>query len=949
MKTFALAAILMLVFCAAFPFGKNKIVYYTYDWKIIESPHYRIFLSKDMLDLSNLIIDTAEGIYIHHAAAFNYQPKKKIKIIMFDNQIDFQENNIEPWTSPDEGGFTEFIRGRVVVPYSAQYSDFYHVMAHEITHAFQGYLWGKGEINRFSLQDIEIPLWLIEGSAEFNSIGVDEECEMIIADGLINGKLPSLKKLSDLSELDPADYFYVYKEGQIFYSFVREKYGTDAYAGLNASIAGQKKFDNVLTNFFKMNLEELNSEFFDYLHKKYFPPVSNLSSVDIVSKRLIEEDSDFNMNPVSINSNRTAFISDRDINPSIIIYDSEKKSMETVIKSGFTEDFLEFQYGKKNNLSVSTNGLLCFTARSGGADAVYIYSLKNKKTDKIDLPFRTVSSPDISKDGQEIVFSAVSNGISSIYLFDRRSGSLSCVAGGVYFNGQPKFIDAGRIVFISNRRRGFKSPDTDLFIFNLDLNKYELVIGAGNSAGYPAVSPDGSKIAFIRSGVHPSLMIYSLRENRLYEEIVPTGGVFMPAFRSDGSILLAAYDKNRYNIYSYIPSYKKTVTNYYSSSSIIEPPEEPFTAAVSNSIVPYNPEISLDNVLGGFAVNSVFGAAAFGLVQLSDLLGDNKFQLLFSSAIVPDITFLDYFNADFTYISEQYRQNFGLHLFQYNNYFFEFSTFQEFYNMELPYYNTSGAFILYSYPFTTFDRVEAQAGYRGFEFATNITVDGTNTNYNPNYQDRNLITVSYVHDATMWDITGPIDGVRYELILTKSFYLYPQSLNYEKAVFDFRSYFMILPNLIQGYSFAVRGVAGKVFDTDKENSPFYLGGFNSIRGYDLWSFEGDNMFLLNFELRVPIIYDWTIGFPLPLKMPTIWGVFFWDFGSVWNDNYNPVFYETRNSLFYFNDLKSGLGFGLRIVLLPGIKLMVNFASPFDGESILPLDQWQTFWFIGIDF
>jgi outer membrane protein assembly factor BamA len=269
--------------------------------------------------------------------------------------------------------------------------------------------------------------------------------------------------------------------------------------------------------------------------------------------------------------------------------------------------------------------------------------------------------------------------------------------------------------------------------------------------------------------------------------------------------------------------------------------------------------------------------------------------------------------------------------------------------MEKAYAKTYGGFILYSYPFSTFDRIEAQSGYRGFNFITNVETDGSNIIYYYDYQNRNLMSLSYVHDSTLWDITGPIDGFRYELTLSKSFQFYQNSLNYEKAVFDFRSYFMILPNLISGYSFAFRAVAGKVFDTDKNKYPFYLGGFNSIRGYDIWSFQGDNMYLFNFELRIPFIYDWTIGFPFPIRMPTIWGVLFWDFGSVWNSEHALELFETRDNAAYLKDLKSGLGFGFRLVLMPAIKLMVNFATPYDGSPIPQLSAWQTFWLIGIDF
>jgi hypothetical protein len=38
-----------------------------------------------------------------------------------------------------------------------------------------------------------------------------------------------------------------------------------------------------------------------------------------------------------------------------------------------------------------------------------------------------------------------------------------------------------------------------------------------------------------------------------------------------------------------------------------------------------------------------------------------------------------------------------------------------------------------------------------------------------------------------------------------------------------------------------------------------------------------------------------------------------------------------------------------MVLIPGIKLMVDIATPYDGSKINNISTWQSFWLIGIDF
>lgn len=945
MRKFLWLLILLSAATSMHAFGKNKVVYQTYDWKVLDTEHFKIYLSESALAQSDQISGMAEEIFVHHSRAFNYVPDQKIRVVLYDNQIDFQQNNIVDWIGPGTGGFTEFVKGRVVVPYSPYYPDFRHVLSHELNHAFQGLLWGNGKFSLSMLRDIQVPLWMIEGAAEYNSIGVDSECETVIADGLINGVLPSLMKLTYLGQLENYEYYYIYKEGQMFYGFIGEKYGDKIFEKLNKNIAEFRELDIILSNTFQKSLPELNAEFFDYIRRKYYPEITRLSSVELKAKKVIREDSFFNMNPVSLPSNRVAFISDRDYYPAIMIYDRDRDSTEKVLRGGFDEEFLEFQYGKRNHLSVSTNGLLCFVSRSGGQDVIHLYDLNNRRVSRVELPYHVIYSPDISPDGGSIVFAAEADQRMGIYLYDIGKKRTSPLIVDNFFNSQPRFAGSNRIVLVSNRRKGVKSGDLDIYSYDVAAKRFEWLLDTGASDEFPAVSDDGNRIAFIRQDAHPALMVFDRKQKILYEEMVPEGGVSAPAFNKNGGVYLTAYRKNSYNLYEYFPQYKKRPANFVFLENWKEDQTIPWNSRPSNRVTRYYPEVSVDNLFGGFMINSSLGVAVLGMLRFSDLLGDDRYQLLMDSAIAVSDNFLDYVNVDFSYMNYRYRHNFGFRVFHYSNYFYEFTTFQEFFNMEPVYHSTYGVSGIYSFPFTTFDRIEADIGYRAFSYATNVQFNGSNFTYGLSNSSKPALSLAYVHDSTLWDVTGPVDGIRYEIILSKSFPLFTDSVNYEKIIMDFRSYFLLFP----GYSIALRGVAGKVLDTDKDSSPFTIGGYNSVRGYDLWSFSGDTMFLFNLEFRVPFISEWSLGFPLPIRLPTVWGAIFWDFGSAWNLDRPYEFWRVDNNVFHFVDLKSGLGFGFRLVLVPGIKVMVDIATPFDGATIPSLSLWRTFWFIGIDF
>ena len=666
----------------------------------------------------------------------------------------------------------------------------------------------------------------------------------------------------------------------------------------------------------------------------------------MTGKRLLESDSFLNINATALDENRTAFISDRMIYPSILIYDKQKKQLTRAVKGGFDEDYLEFHYGKRNNLSYATNGTLCFVSRSGGDDVIQLYSLTTRETKKIALPFRIVNSPDVSRDGKRVVFSASDKGKMDIYIWEIENKNLIQVTDDDFVDTQPRWLGDRQIVFTSNRKHGFDSENFDILVYDLDKRETTMTYDSGFSDYYPTVSRDYKQIAFIRETVHPSLMILNLTNGTVYEEIVPNGGIMSPAFSPSGGLLFSSFSQNTFNLYEYQPRYTRVFTNMQQPTNNVaiaqSVPHFPMLRLDTKS---YFPDFSVDNLIGTLVFNSSFGTSLIGVITMSDLLGDHRIQLAMDTTIQFQTNLLDYVNADLVYTYLKQRFDIGVHLYMFSNYFYQLNTFQSFYDMEKNYTQTWGGVAIFEYPFDTFNRFEASAGIQGFKYLTNRYLVGTNIVREYEVQNRNLIRAAFVHDSTLWDVTGPVDGTRYMLQLEKSFGLYPSSVDYFRIVLDYRAYLMLFP----GYSFAFHLAAGSIFGTDKDKMPFYLGGFNSVRGYDFWQFSGDSTAVVNLEFRFPLITRLQLGFPLPISLPIIWGVVFWDFGIVGNlgASFQPVEYSGTTML--FKDIKSGFGIGLRLVLLPGIKLMADFSAPYYGNGIAHISTWRSFFQVGVDF
>jgi outer membrane protein assembly factor BamA len=148
---------------------------------------------------------------------------------------------------------------------------------------------------------------------------------------------------------------------------------------------------------------------------------------------------------------------------------------------------------------------------------------------------------------------------------------------------------------------------------------------------------------------------------------------------------------------------------------------------------------------------------------------------------------------------------------------------------------------------------------------------------------------------------------------------------------------------------AMRFNFASIMGPDAFHQPFYIGGMDSIRGYNYDVFRGENLALAKFEFRFPFIDAIRFAFPIPILLRNLTGALYWDFGAVWDNPEMTVFAHYRGDELHFDAIKSGVGMGVRMNLFNYLKIIFDYASPFDGNSILPLERWRGYLSVGYDF
>jgi hypothetical protein len=147
-------------------FGRNKVQYESFDFRVFETPHFRLHFYPEEQEAARDMARMSERWQTRLSALFTRQLSKRKPILIYANQPDFQQTNaVGGQLTEGTGGVTESLRDRLIMPLTGVYRDNDHVLGHEMVHVFQYDLENdpkggpRAGIN-------SLPLWVVEGVAE---------------------------------------------------------------------------------------------------------------------------------------------------------------------------------------------------------------------------------------------------------------------------------------------------------------------------------------------------------------------------------------------------------------------------------------------------------------------------------------------------------------------------------------------------------------------------------------------------------------------------------------------------------------------------------------------------------------------------------------------------------------------------------------------------------------
>jgi hypothetical protein len=868
-------------------FGRNKVQYESFDWRVLNTPHFDLHFYPEEEEPARDAGRMLERWYQRQSSLLRNEFTKK-PVILYANHPDFQQTNVIGGSiSEGTGGVTESGRTRIILPLTGVYSDNDHVLGHELVHAFQYDIAGKGPGGLQSMG--QLPLWAIEGMAEYLSLGrEDAHTAMWLRDAAFRDDLPTITQLSR----DPR--YFPYRYGEALWAYIGGRWGDRIIPTLYRQ-ALRTGLDGALRGVLGYSSDSLSREWHAAIRAAYLPGLEGRTAPHLAGERVIaqKDEGAMNLSPVLSPDGRfVAFFSRRGLF-SVDLYLADAHTGEIIRQLASpvnSPHFDAISFISSSGAWSPDSRKFAFIVFSDGDNEIDILDVESRKVERRIRArgVEAVSHVSWSPDGQRLAFSGMQGGISDLYLMNLTSGDLRRLTNDKYADLHPTWSPDGRSLAFSTDRGTGTSLETLSFsplkLATIDVETAairELIVFRGAKHINPQYSPDGRELFFI-SDPDGYSDIYRVELEtgaafRVTRLVTGVSGItyLSPALsiaQQTGRVMFTVFERAGTNIYALepdkargVPADPQMVVSRLSTLPPLDPVDvfvtaylrDPATGLPTSGdfpVSPYRSRLALDylgqptigvaassygTALGGSIAayfgemlgNRTVGVGLQGYGELADFGGqafylntERRWNWAVSAGHFPYLTGFTQSRASTRTIDGQtYETTIIEQLRQ--------RTFED---------NLSG---MIQYPFSTTRRVELSLGgtkiyytrdIRSIEVLDNQVIEESRGDTTaPPGITYGQASAALVGDNSYSGFTSPIQGGRYRFEVSPSF----GAISFYSLLGDTRKYLLVRP-----VTFAVRGLTYGRYgggSEDQRLSPIYVGQPAFIRGYDPNSFNVD--------------------------------------------------------------------------------------------------------------
>ncbi len=890
---FTLLAALAVVFppmTEAQYFGRNKVQYDEFDFKVMETRNFNIHFYPEAAQPIEDVARMSERWYERLARIFEHDLGERRPLIFYATHPHFQQTNVLQGTVGEgTGGVTEGLRDRVIMPLGVSHADTDHVLGHELVHSFQFDIAGR----RGGIQGLmQLPLWFVEGMAEYLSLGGEStHTGMWMRDAVLRDEFPTTRMMTR----DMRRYF-PYRFGHAFWAYIGGTYGDQAVSELLRR-ATRTGWNAASTEVLGVPADTVSAQWKRAAEEHYGPLMEGRTPPGEAGALLLSPETGAghqNLAPsLSPDGRYVAFLSEKDLfTIELFLADAQTGEIIRRITSAVRDAHFDAIRFLDSSGGWSPDGEhLAVAVFAEGRNKIQLYRTRDGRRDRlltVPSEIGEIRGPVYSPDGNRMAFSGKVEGRTDLFIKELESGEVTRLTSDRYTALQPTFSpDGRRIAFVTDR-----GPETDwdrlvtgprsIGILHLETGEVERLAPLDRADHWnPQFTPDGQGLYFLADpdGFRDIYRV-DLNSGEIWQATRLATGVSgitaaTPALTvapETGSVAFSVFDGGEYHIYGLDAAEVEGEEILAAEVMALEGRRLPGAPGSDEGrVAPLlaNPDIGMPEPerhraadapdfesrlglewIGQTSVGvgqDQFGTFLAGAVaaQFSDMLGNrNLFAAIQAQGEIQDI------GGQVFYQNVEKRWNWGLGAAHIPNRFVRSGfaqdpdTGDQLFIRDILRQRVTQAQGMVQYPFSSIRRVEFTGGYTRYDFSGErdiftlgpggqIVRHEEESLASPDALNLGQVSAAFVQDNSFMGFTSPIRGWRSRVELSQTV----GSVAFTQAVADHRRYYSPSTHL----TLAVRGMHVGRYGLDQQDQqvirPFFLGWETFMRGYSTQSFE----------------------------------------------------------------------------------------------------------------
>ena len=436
-------------------FGKNRVQYRRFDWKILKSNNFEVYHYGAGTPIATLTIQYAESEFDRVTEMLGYTPYNKIKIFLYNSPQELMQSNIGMAITTDlSENELNLAKSRLEIAFTGDQVGFRKKLIREITQLFVYDMLYGGSL-RDALQNsllLSLPDWFMAGVSAYVAEGWTPQLDDYMRDAVVRRQIkkPSLLVGDEAAIL-----------GQSIWNYIAERYGKDNVSNVLSLTRIIRTEQTSIASTLGVSYSRFLRDWRDFytgmaatVNTTYKEPKGDWQQ-QLGNERSFSA----NRTRLSLDNQFVAATSQQGERYLVEVMKTENGNRSTVVKGNFMVEKRNYVAHTPMVAWHRNNGLAVITDQKDEI-LLQIFDINEKGAAKLRLKriirgVNQVVDFDISNDGGSLVLSAERDGKNDLYLFNVGRGSLLQITNDLYDDLSPHFVgySSTRVLFTSNRLR----------------------------------------------------------------------------------------------------------------------------------------------------------------------------------------------------------------------------------------------------------------------------------------------------------------------------------------------------------------------------------------------------------------------------------------------------------------------------------------------------------------